>query len=115
MTAAAKRVERPERARHQVGLIITAEMKQTLERMAEESGRTQSQVAEWLMDRCIHYDRMLNVMNVSMEHIRSGNLERALREEGYTPVHSPYGNIWYPRDYPLGARTGFTPPEGGPK
>jgi hypothetical protein len=40
-------------------------------------------------------------MNKTMGEIRRGNLEGAFRSEGYTPIHTSYGNVWVPRDYPI--------------
>ena len=51
-----KRVGRPlkntePRERYSLGLIVTASMKQRIERLAFETGRTQSQAAEYLLER----------------------------------------------------------------
>jgi predicted DNA-binding protein len=39
------------RKRYSLGLIVTASMKQRIERLAFETGRTQSQAAEYLLER----------------------------------------------------------------
>jgi hypothetical protein len=87
--------------RYALGLRVAAETKQLLDDIARRTGSTQSQVAERLIDRALHYDRMLSAMNTTMDNIRRGNLEAAFRSEGYSPIHSPYGNVWVPRDYPI--------------
>jgi hypothetical protein len=103
MTTAAKRVVQPaaKRERQQIGLIVTAEMKRLIDEMAKASGRTQSQVAELLMEKAVQYDRTIAAMNKSLDEIRRGNIEGAFRAEGYTPIHSPYGKIWHPPGYPI--------------
>jgi hypothetical protein len=46
-------------------------------------------------------------MGKSLEEIKRGNLEAALRAEGYTPVHSPAGKIWFPPGSPVERTPGF--------
>jgi hypothetical protein len=121
MATAAKRVGRPARSavsagraeRYSLGLIVTAEMKRLIDETAKATGRTQSQVAELLMEKAVTYDRMIAAMNRSLDEIRRGNIEAAFRAEGYTPVHNPHGKIWLPPGYPIGARSGFIAPEEG--
>ena len=109
---AKKRTGRPakpaERKRIQLGLIVSADTKATIDKLADDSGRTQSQVAEWLIERALHYDNVIAAMNATFDEIKRGNLEGAFQREGYHPVRSPYGKIWYPPDYPL-QRGGFEP------
>src|SRR3954462_5368790 len=100
------------RTRYPLGLIVTAELKRTIDEMAKPGGRTQSQVAELRMEKAITYDQMLAAMNRSLESIRRGNIEAAFREEGYVSARSPYGMIWYPPSSPI-ARSGFIPGEPG--
>jgi predicted DNA-binding protein len=87
--------------RYALGLRVSAEIKQLLDDTARRTGSTQSQVAERLIDRALHYDQMLSAMNTTMDEIRRGNLEGAFRSEGYSSINSPYGKIWVPRDYPI--------------
>jgi hypothetical protein len=89
------------RERYSLGLIVTAEMKRLIDETARATGRTQSQVAELLMEKAVQYDRTIAAMNKSLDEIRRGNIEGAFRAEGYTPVHSPYGKIWHPPGYPI--------------
>jgi hypothetical protein len=93
--------------RYALGLKVCAEVKKLIDEEARRSGRTQSQVAELLIEKAIAFDRIVSGMNTTMEAIRRGNFEAAARAEGYRAVHSPYGNIWLPRDYPLGQLGGF--------
>jgi predicted DNA-binding protein len=106
MATAVKRAGRPLRSaekgeRYSLGLIVTAEMKQFIDDTAKATGRTQSQVAELLMEKAVAYDRMLSAMNTSLEEIRRGQIEAAFRAAGFTAIHSPYGKIWVPKDYPM--------------
>jgi predicted transcriptional regulator len=45
-----------------LGCKVTAEVKNRIDRMAEESGRTQSEVAEALMLKAWHYDEIIRRM-----------------------------------------------------
>jgi hypothetical protein len=99
--------------RHQLAFIASAEVKELIVSMAQSSGRTQSQVVELLIERAITYDRTVASMNRSLDEIRRGNIEGALRAEGYVAGASPYGKIWYPPGYPLTHRSGFIPLEEG--
>lgn len=52
----AKRIGRPPktsepRARYSLGLKVTASMKERIEQLAKQTGRTQSQAAEYLLER----------------------------------------------------------------
>jgi hypothetical protein len=93
--------------RYSLGLKVTAETKNFIDREAKRSGRTQSQVAELLIEKALVFERVVAGMNTTMDEIRRGNVEAAFRAEGYRWVHSPYGKIWLPHDYPLGPRSGF--------
>ena len=86
-----RRQQGKSRERFSLGLVVTAEMKQLIDETAKATGRTQSQVAELLMERAVQYDRTIAAINRSLDEIRRGNIEAAFRAEGYTPVHSPYG------------------------
>jgi hypothetical protein len=114
---AKKRTGRPtrpaERKRIQLGLIVTAETKATIDKLAADSGRTQSQVAEMLIERVLQYDKMLTAMNTTLDEIKRGNFEGALHREGYHPVRSPHGKIWLPPGYPVTQRSGFEPWKSG--
>jgi predicted transcriptional regulator len=111
MTIPRKRIGRPPRhpeqgQRYALGLRVSAEIKQMLDQTAKATGSTQSQVAERLIDRALHYDRMLSAMNTTMDAIRRGNFKAAAQSEGYSPIHTPYGDVFVPPDYPI-ERSGF--------
>ncbi len=114
-TAPTVRIGRPmkpavEGNRVSLGLKVTAEIKGRIDAAAKESGRTQSQEAERLIERAFQYDELLEAMRTTMAKIKDGNIEAAFRIAGYRPLHSPHGKIWVPRDYPLKQISGFIPP-----
>ena len=49
-----------------VGLKLTANTKNLLDRLAAETGRTQSQMAEHLIERALQYDRLIAAMSKSL-------------------------------------------------
>jgi hypothetical protein len=111
MATEAKRIGRPMKqpprgTRVSLGLKVGAEVKRRIDSAARASGRTQSQEAELLIERALHYDRMLGAMNTSLEDIRRGQVEDAFRAAGYRWHHTPYGKIWLPPGYP-GEPSGF--------
>jgi hypothetical protein len=86
MTAAGKRIGRPIKTalpgeRPSLGLKVTAATKALIEALARASGRTQSAQAEFLIERCLQYDRTLMVIRVterqlSAAHARFVTLKR---------------------------------------
>ncbi|MFZ2075645.1 MAG: hypothetical protein WAV38_03140 [Xanthobacteraceae bacterium] len=114
-TAPTVRIGRPmkppaEGKRASLGLKVTAEVKAHIDAAARESGRTQSQEAERLIERALQYDELLEAMRTTVTKIKDGNIEAALRAAGYRSLHSPHGKIWVPTDYPLKQVSGFIPP-----
>jgi hypothetical protein len=70
MTTAGKRIGRPIKPallgeRPSLGLKVTAATKALIETLARASGRTQSAEAEFLIERCIQYDRTLAAMRIT--------------------------------------------------
>jgi len=70
MTAAGKPIGRPIKPalpgeRPSLGLKVTAATKALIEALARASGRTQSQEAEFLIERCLQYDRALMAMRIT--------------------------------------------------
>jgi hypothetical protein len=100
--------------RTQISVIVSPELKTDIERLAKEQGRSQGQIVELMLERARDYDALLAGLNTTLQQIRQGNLESALREAGYTSVHSSYGKVWLPPGYPLlHGRSGFIAPEKG--
>jgi hypothetical protein len=116
MTKEAKRIGRPLKPpmkgkRVSLGLKVTAEVKRHIDKAAQDSGRTQSQEAEALIERALTHDAMLKAMNTTVEKIKKGNIEAALREAGYRPTHTSDGKAWVLDKDPK-KRCGFIDPEG---
>jgi hypothetical protein len=99
--------------RFSLGLKVTAETKAVIDREAQRTGRSQSQVAELLIEKALTYDQIISGLNQSLEDVRSGRIEAAFQREGYRWVHSPFGKIWLPKDHPIGSRGDFVPFEEG--
>jgi hypothetical protein len=103
---AAKQVRRskpPKRKRIQLGLIVSAAVKARLIEASALSGKTQSQEAEALIERALTTEAMFKAMNTTDEKLA----ESVFQKYGYTPVHSPYGKIWLPKDHPMKRGPGF--------
>ncbi len=116
MAKAAKRIGRPAKTpikgkRVSLGLKVTAQVKRHIDEAARNSGRTQSQEAEALIEKALTYDRALEAMRTTLTKIKEGSIEAAFRSAGFIPCHSPYGKIWVPKDYPLTGISGLIPPE----
>src|SRR5262245_46590953 len=102
----ARRTGRPMKAarkgrRYQIGVIVTGETKAVIARVAKESGRTISREVEILIERALQYDRTLAAMNKTIAEIRRGNIETEFRQQGYTPVRTPHGLVWFPPNFPF--------------
>jgi hypothetical protein len=92
MTAAGKRIGRPIKPalpgeRPSLGLKVTAATKALIEALARASGRTQSQEAEFLIERCLQYDRTLTAMQVTERELAAAQarvvtLKRGQRADG---------------------------------
>jgi hypothetical protein len=119
MKKAKKRVGRPpkppaEGKRISLGLKVTAAVKRRIDKAAQDSGRTQSQEAEALIERAFLYDGMLQAIRTTLANISKGRIDAAFREAGFTAIHTPYGKVWVPRDFPIKA-SGFLGDDGGKK
>jgi hypothetical protein len=57
--------------RAHLGLIVTSETKSLVEELARASGRTQSQMAEHLIERAIQYDRTLLAVRLTANDLKT--------------------------------------------
>jgi hypothetical protein len=117
-TEQTKRIGRPPKAaagpkRFALGLKVTAETKRIIDEEARRSGRTQSQVAELLIEKALTYDGMIAAMNQSLEDLRRHQFDAALQREGFRPLNTKYGRGYLPREFPLSQTSGFGPWEEG--
>jgi len=88
--------------RVQIGPIISADMKRRLDREADASGRTISQVVEWRLEHGYAIDDTLRAMGRSFEGIDRENFEMEMRRRGYKPIHDArLGRLWAPPEAPL--------------
>jgi hypothetical protein len=89
--AAKKRIGRPfkvakKKQRVSLGLKVRAEVKTMIDKAAKDSGRTQSQEAEALIERALAYDSAFKAMNITTEQIAKGKVEAACHSAGYVSI-----------------------------
>jgi hypothetical protein len=110
---AKKRIGRPAtyRKRFALGLRVTENTKRDIEAAAKASGRTQSQEAERLIEQALVPYRVLEAMEATIKKIKTGGLDQAFREAGYTKTRAGPGGIeaWVRSDR-LAERSGFIDP-----
>ena len=120
-TTTTKRRGRPFKApkagkRAPLSLLVRAEIKHLVDERAKTSGRTQSQEAEMMIERCLTYDQTLEAMRTTLADMQKDNVEAALRRLGYTPLRVPNEDkpdrpwkLWAEPGYPGFERGGFVP------
>jgi hypothetical protein len=121
MKKSAKRIGRPVKPsmtakRVSLGLKVTSEIKRVIEALALASGRTQSQQAEYLIERALQYDRTMQAMQAAVESLEQSAVEDALHRKGWRLVrmrdqHGNSADLWAPPDHPWNVRSGFMPPD----
>ena len=89
-----------------LGLKVTGETKRMVEALARASGRTQSQQAEYLIERALQYDQIAKAMGTTLESFEQDSIEAALRRKGWrlVRVSDQNGNstdLWAPPGHPL--------------
>ena len=100
MTKPAKRIGRPlkravGRDRLPLGLKVTAKMKRYIDKLARDSGRTQSQEAELLMESALEFKITLGSMRTTLAEMETQNIDAVLFRLGYTPIrHVHEGKAW---------------------
>ena len=98
------------RKRIQLGLIVTKRMKEIIQREAEDTGRTQSQAAEAMLERLLAMEQQLRDMRRDLDSIDTENLLMAMRRRGFTPVHgTKFGRVWVEPSVKFEQRSGFEP------
>jgi len=120
-TTTTKRRGRPFKApkagkRAPLSLIVRAEVKALVDERAKASGRTQSQEAEIMIERCLTYDQTLEAMQTTLADMQKDSVEATLRRLGYTPMRVPNEGqpdrpwkLWAEPGYPGAGRSGFVP------
>ena len=100
MTKPVKRIGRPikrtvGRDRVALGLKVTAKTKRIIDQLAHASGRTQSQEAEFQIERSLQFDRTLEAMGSTLADMEKQSVDAALFRLGYTPIrHIHEGKAW---------------------
>ena len=89
--AAKRRTGRPTKpavgaSRVSLGLKVTTKTKLVIEALAVASGRTQSQQAEYLIERALQFDEAHKSMRVTLESIKTNGIEGVLAREGWRVV-----------------------------
>ena len=115
MTKKAKRIGRPMKEpkrgkRVSLGLKVRAEVKQHIDKAARDSGRTQSQEAELLIEKALWDEERLVTLRWSLEEIVKGNVEAALHRADYIVVRDRDGRKWWSYEPDPKKRSGFVDP-----
>jgi predicted amidohydrolase YtcJ len=117
MGRAPKRIGRPFKppeagARAVLGLRVRAELKRQIDEAAAQSGRTQSQEAEFLIEQGLIAAELLAMSSRrSTEEQAQAAAENNFRRRGYTWMHDSRGKIWLPPGMPGGSYSEWLPPE----
>ncbi|WP_271582673.1 hypothetical protein [Bradyrhizobium sp. CCBAU 45389] len=100
MAKPAKRIGRPTKRavgqeRVALGLKVTAKTKRIIDQLAIASGRTQSQEAEFQIERALQFDRTLESMATTLVDMERQSVDAVLFRLGYTPIrHMHEGKAW---------------------
>jgi hypothetical protein len=96
-----------------LSLLVRAEIKRLVDERAKASGRTQSQEAEMLIERCLAYDQTLEAMRTNLEEMAEDRFEAALRRRGFRPtlkmIDGKIWKSWAEPGYPGIESSGFVP------
>jgi hypothetical protein len=104
-TAAALRAKTGKRKRPQLGIIVSQETKDVIERLAREGNRSMGQVAEEMIQEALHTRKVLTNVRDSLrkvEDIGSRAIGTVLFHHMWTPLRTTKGGtVWAPPDTPL--------------
>jgi dissimilatory sulfite reductase (desulfoviridin) alpha/beta subunit len=75
----------PKGERTQIGVIVGGKTKALLLKAMQESGRTISREAEYLIEKALAYDSVLASMKRTLKEVEKDNVEAALWRKGYRP------------------------------
>jgi hypothetical protein len=118
VTTKAKRRGRPFKPpkpgkRAPLSLLVRAEIKALVDERAKASGRTQSQEAEAMIERCLTYDQMMESMRTNLAELEKGSVEAVLWRLGYAPIRQfidgKVCKAWAEPGFPGIERSGFVP------
>jgi hypothetical protein len=99
-------------SRVSLGLKVTASTKRMIEALAIVSGRTQSQEAEHLIERCLQYDKTMESTRTTLESLETNSIEHTLARKGWRLVrmrdqHENSADLWAPPGHQMNPRSGF--------
>jgi len=95
------------RKRVQISLIIDTATKTRMDKEAKDSGRTVSQVGEWLIEKALTVDDVLRGMGRTMQGIARENLEAEMLRQGWAKHHDSGRVMWLPPERSPVERSGF--------
>jgi hypothetical protein len=103
MSTARKRVGRPMKPpvpgkRTTITLMVSHELKRRVDGGARQSGRSQSQEAERLLQMAFNYERVLGEYQTALARLgqmKQGHTEQILRELGWQRVTGVSGHAWF--------------------
>lgn len=106
MTKPTPRIGRPMQApvkgkRTSLGLKVSPDIKRRIDQVARDSGKTQSQVAEALIERALAFELVLKASTVSEPDMKRRMAEAVFRAEGYVIGQrlSDGSKIWVPKKH----------------
>jgi hypothetical protein len=107
-----------QRKRIQVNIVLSVQMKETLEKLARESDRSQAHVVVSLIEKALAYDLMFERLNTTPEKLAKQSQAAMFDRIGYRAIRIVHGNevfvVYVPKAYPL-EQSGFIPWGDGPK
>jgi hypothetical protein len=86
--------------RYQIGVIVTGDVKAIVAKRAKASGRTISREVEMMIERLLQYEQGFDQMKTNLEELRRITVDGEFRRQGYLPVATEHGNIWFPPGLP---------------
>jgi hypothetical protein len=120
MSTTRKRIGRPMKPpvrgrRTTITLMVSHELKRRIDGGARQSGRSQSQEAERLIQTAFNYERVLvehQATLAKLGQMRQGNTEQILRELGWQQIFDLRwgGHIWLPPGRLEVQKTGWVDP-----
>jgi hypothetical protein len=94
--------------RYQMTINVSSILRDHILESAEQSGRSQSQTVEYMLEQMLAYDRVLTAMKATIADARKYGVEKIFRDAGFVPVKDPvHGTAWVPLGFP-GLRASFT-------
>jgi hypothetical protein len=100
-------IKRPQGKRAQITLQVNAEIKKVMSKRAHDAGHTLSREGELWLERLLTYENVLASMRTTVAELARRQAEKIYRDQGYSVIHDPHGDILLPPGHPA------TPPQSG--